>query len=112
MPSSAEDGIRDATVTGDRKSTRLNSSHGSISYAVSLDRKSTRLNSSHGSTSHAVFCLHKKIARSSLASVEVIGSIGPAGVFDTVVQPGALLFFNETATTEISTLSLPRVLPL
>src|SRR3989337_2088109 len=41
-------GIRDATVTGvqDRKSTRLNSSHGSISYAVSLDRKSTRLNSS------------------------------------------------------------------
>src|SRR3989337_1441391 len=33
------------------------SSHGSISYAVSLDRKSTRLNSSHGSISYAVFCL-------------------------------------------------------
>src|SRR2546429_1961808 len=44
----------------DRKSTRLNSSHGYISYAVlcfknnlspklpTLDRKSTRLNSSHG----------------------------------------------------------------
>src|SRR3989475_795023 len=30
----------------DRKSTRLNSSHSQISYAVSLDRKSTRLNSS------------------------------------------------------------------
>src|SRR3989337_231373 len=63
----AEDGIRDATVTGvqtcalpiDRKSTRLNSSHGSM-YAVSLDRKSTRLNSSHGSISYAVFCLKKK----------------------------------------------------
>src|SRR3989337_284437 len=39
---------------------RLNSSHGSISYAVSLDRKSTRLNSSHGSISYAVFCLKKK----------------------------------------------------
>src|SRR3989337_3737299 len=25
-----------------------------------LDRKSTRLNSSHGSISYAVFCLHKK----------------------------------------------------
>src|SRR3989337_3576081 len=41
----------------DRKSTRLNSSHGSISYAVSFYRKSTRLNSSHGSISYAVFCL-------------------------------------------------------
>src|SRR3989337_1246291 len=28
--------------------------------AVSLDRKSTRLNSSHGSISYAVFCLKKK----------------------------------------------------
>src|SRR3989337_3309163 len=62
---SREDGIRDATVTGvqtcalDRKSTRLNSSHGSISYAVSLERKRTSLNSSHGSISYAVFCLQK-----------------------------------------------------
>src|SRR3989475_3655726 len=31
----------------DRKSTRLNSSHSQISYAVLLERKSTRLNSSH-----------------------------------------------------------------
>src|SRR2546422_2869444 len=49
----------------DRKSTRLNSSHGYISYAVLefrrvLDRKSTRLNSSHGYISYAVFCLKKK----------------------------------------------------
>src|SRR5207245_5482475 len=29
-------------------------------FAVSLDRKSTRLNSSHGSISYAVFCLKKK----------------------------------------------------
>src|SRR2546422_4196556 len=47
-------------VCRDRKSTRLNSSHGYISYAVSLDRKSTRLNSSHGYISYAVFCLKKK----------------------------------------------------
>src|SRR3970282_1846102 len=43
----------------DRKSTRLNSSHVEISYAVSLDRKSTRLNSSHVEISYAVFCLKK-----------------------------------------------------
>src|SRR2546426_4493533 len=45
----------------DRKSTRLNSSHLVISYAVSLFRKSTRLNSSHLVISYAVFCLKKKI---------------------------------------------------
>src|SRR3954449_656266 len=59
----AEDGIRDESVTGvqtDRKSTRLNSSHTLISYAVSLDRKSTRLHSSHTLISYAVFCLKKK----------------------------------------------------
>src|SRR5258708_26359318 len=45
----------------DRKSTRLNSSHQIISYAVfCLDRKSTRLNSSHQIISYAVFCLKKK----------------------------------------------------
>src|SRR3989449_5915396 len=48
----------------DRKSTRLNSSHGYISYAVfCLEKKSTRLNSSHGYISYAVFCLKKKSTR-------------------------------------------------
>src|SRR2546422_127173 len=32
----------------------------SVGVAVSLDRKSTRLNSSHGYISYAVFCLKKK----------------------------------------------------
>src|ERR1035438_10851873 len=46
----------------DRKSTRLNSSHLAISYAVfclkkKKDLKSTRLNSSHLGISYAVFCL-------------------------------------------------------
>src|SRR2546422_5726312 len=53
-------GAAEARRQVDRKSTRLNSSHGYISYAVSLDRKSTRLNSSHGYISYAVFCLKKK----------------------------------------------------
>src|SRR5438128_3575124 len=33
-----------------------------------IDRKSTRLNSSHGSISYAVFCLKKKRARRSTAA--------------------------------------------
>src|SRR3954449_13637569 len=42
------------------ESTRLNSSHTLISYAVfCLDRKSTRLNSSHTLISYAVFCFKK-----------------------------------------------------
>ena len=46
------------------------------------DRKSTRLNSSHDQISYAVFCLKKKN------------------------------FFNDTATTEIYTLSLHDALPI
>ena len=46
-----------------------------------VDRKSTRLNSSHGYISYAVFCLKKT-------------------------------FFNDTATTEIYTLSLHDALPI
>src|SRR3989454_5622872 len=50
-----------STDDGDRKSTRLNSSHLVISYAVfCLKKKSTRLNSSHLVISYAVFCLKKK----------------------------------------------------
>src|SRR3989454_6220656 len=49
----------------DRKSTRLNSSHLVISYAVFCFRKSTRLNSSHLVISYAVFCLKKKKRLSS-----------------------------------------------
>src|SRR5207245_3051201 len=42
----------------DRKSTRLNSSHGSISYAVfCLKKKSTRLNDWHGRIYSAVLLL-------------------------------------------------------
>src|SRR5256886_8534076 len=43
----------------DRKSTRLNSSHSQISYAVFCLRKKTRLNSIHSQISYAVFCLKK-----------------------------------------------------
>src|SRR5574344_2064376 len=51
-----------------------------------IDRKSTRLNSSHQIISYAVFCLKKKKIY--------------------------FFFFNDTATTEIYTLSLHDALPI
>src|SRR6516164_4693272 len=94
------------------------------------DRKSTRLNSSHSSISYAVFCLKKKKYRQNvftslnineivhhfsvelhycqpveLARVECALQIGSR--FSTV-----LFFFNDTATTEIYTLSLHDALPI
>src|SRR5215216_6780175 len=67
------------------------------------DRKSTRLNSSHQIISYAVFCLKKtkgrglesKVARQNLS---------------TFAKP-LVFFFNDTATTEIYTLSLHDALP-
>src|SRR5215470_8621170 len=91
------------------------------------DRKSTRLNSSHGSISYAVFCLKKKKKQeiddpSDPNEIEdAIEKLRfPSGVF--LVFDLALLcfhyrvflffFFNDTATTEIYTLSLHDALPI
>src|SRR6266542_3600185 len=84
------------------------------------DRKSTRLNSSHGSSSYAVFCLKKKrprpcwarrarLQRRPLAHARpppVEGADRHRGV------PLAVFFFTATATTEIYTLSLHDALPI
>src|SRR3989337_428771 len=119
-------------VSLDRKSTRLYSSHGSISYAVSLDRKSTRLNSSHGSISYAVFCLKKKkkhlTTRTATASHPRLccqhaytpgparTCLGPCATSIPALSSGRcevfFFFFNDTATTEIYTLSLHDALPI
>src|SRR3712207_937819 len=57
------------------------------------DRKSTRLNSSHANISYAVFCLKKKTQRCTIHTL-------------------FFFFFNDTATTEIYTLSLHDALPI
>src|SRR5690348_12806298 len=62
------------------------------------DRKSTRLNSSHPSISYAVFCLKKKTNKhNTLARVHFVSFC---------------FFFNDTATSEIYTLSLHDALPI
>src|SRR2546430_1999867 len=114
--------------------------------AASLDRKSTRLNSSHSQISYAVFCLKKKThdghAAGSRPKREPGGSARPlctgsgpvtapahvpveradAGhaalrLEEHQLLPGhedqlRLFFFNDTATTEIYTLSLHDALPI
>src|SRR5256885_1930475 len=60
------------------------------------DRKSTRLNSSHLVISYAVFCLKKKKPTRA----------------HTPLESFLFFFFNDTATTEIYTLSLHDALPI
>src|SRR6185503_12626683 len=84
------------------------------------DRKSTRLNSSHGYISYAVFCLKKKKQRFP----ETVSGGFPGGLrlrrgaprerspALRSRRPGAFFFFNDTATTEIYTLSLHDALPI
>src|SRR5207245_11152322 len=56
VPERWTEGARSVASEGDSRSPE---SHASLS-SMSQDRKSTRLNSSHGSISYAVFCLKKK----------------------------------------------------
>src|SRR5208282_1735706 len=88
------------------------------------DRKSTRLNSSHGSISYAVFCLKKKNSddksgfggkpprRGSASRLELhkIGSNVRRAPSSCCGRSS--FFFNDTATTEIYTLSLHDALPI
>src|ERR1035437_1090751 len=74
------------------------------------DRKSTRLNSSHSKISYAVFCLKKKISEALVSirseSAETWLSLSKQTL------TSIYFFFNDTATTEIYTLSLHDALPI
>src|ERR1017187_3948642 len=96
----------------------------------SADRKSTRLNSSHRCISYAVFCLkkHRQLSQQRLSTMsQPRQSHTPAPARTAVgVAPAKqgsvegilsvcrddLFFFNDTATTEIYTLSLHDALPI
>src|SRR5215203_4692287 len=84
---------------------------------VPTDRKSTRLNSSHANISYAVFCLkkknkyqsdeHRQECPRSPSEIEVFGEVTPVALTHRL-----FFFFNDTATTEIYTLSLHDALPI
>src|SRR5476649_964449 len=96
------------------------------------DRKSTRLNSSHTVISYAVFCLKKKKKLKDFDTGKPAGphphdeliaeidrlladSAALSGSRDFRVEgewTAAFFFFNDTATTEIYTLSLHDALPI
>src|SRR6266571_1632567 len=86
------------------------------------DRKSTRLNSSHMSISYAVFCLKKKKSNgasfcdwkssASLPTSPALRLISASKSVICALVSFSLFFFNDTATTEIYTLSLHDALPI
>src|SRR6266566_2572016 len=90
------------------------------------DRKSTRLNSSHLVTSYAVFCLKKKKNAANPSCPHSFHRFMPILTFTCFhsadklhlfpvqanMQDYAAFFFNDTATTEIYTLSLHDALPI
>src|ERR1039458_902321 len=97
-----------------------------------IDRKSTRLNSSHLGISYAVFCLKKKNLLWSLHPVRraapalplaartaherlhgrAASLLSPASRPATATACPLIFFFNDTATTEIYPLSLHDALPI
>src|SRR6267154_691197 len=104
-----------------------------VGHNVSPDRKSTRLNSSHPSISYAVFCLKKKTIQERSDAKEIVAvavsDIERGQDLDARCDPilqgvrlldgdrgvdahGVFFFFNDTATTEIYTLSLHDALPI
>src|SRR5208282_5273569 len=105
-------------------------SWGSSSPKLRGDRKSTRLNSSHGSISYAVFCLKKKKdsqgginPRKKKKEKDCPDRCGISALDSHLFRMFRALqlehhsdryrfFFNDTATTEIYTLSLHDALPI
>src|SRR5215813_2831897 len=100
------------------------SGHSAITFTS--DQKSTRLNSSHVRISYAVFCLKKKTdPEKTLGGFRKADTMGFRGVeFDVILSADKIpllihdetldffFFFNDTATTEIYTLSLHDALPI
>src|SRR3984957_19059627 len=81
------------------------------------DRKSTRLNSSHVKISYAVFCLKKKTTLLPRHGFDAgvdhgVAADEPAAARVADDEDVFVFFFNDTATTEIYTLSLHDALPI
>src|SRR6266705_3364464 len=115
---------------GHRDAPRRDGANGAAYPKTAKDRKSTRLNSSHRTISYAVFCLKKK--KHNLAAHRAEPQIDTHGKHDQghprvsddarrgdLVHPHEaaprrpdLFFFDDTATTEIYTRSLRDALPI
>src|SRR6202453_2769908 len=99
----------ESTTREDRKSTRLNSSHLRISYAVFCLKKKRYRSSSSRSNRRLV---HPRTVRMSSRSGRPVsaGACPSRSLFSAVSM--FFFFFNDTATTEIYPLSLHDALPI
>src|SRR5260363_85860 len=96
----------------DRKSTRLNSSHQIISYAVFCLKKKKILKSSPRSLNVMSRFLGSKVMRIYVFSIRILPNILPSCADAGAAAGIRFFFFNDTATTEIYTLSLHDALPI
>src|SRR6266571_4244832 len=105
--------LRDFRYRPDRQSTRLNSSHMSISYAVFCLKKKTQV-CSPGGAGPVAGARHAGRGRGALAEDGPVRLAGREEPFDQAsLDPRAFaFFFNAPPTTEISTLSLHDALPI
>src|SRR6202042_2509355 len=99
-------------ANADRKSTRLNSSHMSISYAVfCLKKKKTAVGVSSDLTGGGVATQHHTRAARTRTTPPTRGP-GRTPCRSSSTSTSFFFFFNDTATTEIYTLSLHDALPI
>src|SRR5262252_3845035 len=104
--------FRCPSPAADRKSTRLNSSHTVISYAVfCLKKKTTALSRPFVDKTLTSACRPTKIYVLCSVLVEKIGNTLYTFI-NRYAQQLLLFFFNDTATPEIYTLSLHDALPI
>src|SRR5215831_12942882 len=100
-----------SSVSGDRKSTRLNSSHLGMSYAVFCLKKKSAAGA-HSELRTVLGYAHAKLTEIACAHIPLtIAMIGTDGMITDAATRGDF-FFNDTATTEIYTLSLHDALPI
>src|SRR6266571_3813908 len=112
LPERRDSGGGHRNAERDRKSTRLNSSHMSISYAVFCLKKK---NKSHAMVADANDRAHRRHDAGRRGHVRLnraggAAAVGPAA--DHEAEDGGFCFFNGPATPEIYTLSLHDALPI
>src|ERR1039457_2184333 len=96
----------------DRKSTRLNSSHLVISYAVFCLKKTDSIVASKYFDKRRARFLQPSVRSTSQRLGKTTNPLTSLSVRLTIVTAMRLFFFNDTATTEIYSLSLHDALPI
>src|SRR6266508_1923459 len=102
-----------ATAKGDRKSTRLNSSHVAISYAVFCLKKKTNAYIAARHLRKKSVIYYRNCICVSLTDLNTRPVTSPFSPVNWPILAALyVFFFNDTATTEIYTLSLHDALPI